>query len=108
MQYFKMPHLRLSWGQEFISDTFQIIFDNLRNYQNTPTTLLCKRIQQIIGFTFCRDSSHCAWAPGGPDVTPKPSFRGLVTNHQVLKQSEAKKLLKAAKFDQKQMFLGTF
>ena len=70
--------------------------------------MLCKRIQQIIGFTFCGDSSHCAWAPGGPDVTPIPSFRGLVIDHQVLKQSEAKKLLKVAKFDQKQKFWGTF
>ena len=40
-----------------------------------------------------------AW---GSEVTPEPSFRGLVLNHQVLQQPEAKNLSKTAKFDQKQ------
>ena len=25
----------------------------------------------------------CPWVPGGPEVTPEPSFRGLVLDHQV-------------------------
>ena len=50
----------------------------------------------------------CPWVPGGPEVTPEPSFRGLVLDHQVLKQPEAKNLSKTAKFDQKQPFLSVF
>ena len=44
----------------------------------------------------------------GPEITPEPSFRGLVLNHQVLKQPETKHLSKTAKFDQKQQFLSGF
>ena len=50
----------------------------------------------------------CPWVPGGPEVTPEPSFKGLVLDHQVLKQLEAKNLSKTAKFDQKQQFLRVF
>ena len=50
----------------------------------------------------------CPWVPGGPEATPEPSFRGLVLDHQVLKQPEAKNLSKTAKFDQKQQFLSVF
>ena len=50
----------------------------------------------------------CPWVPGGPEVTPEPSFRGLVLDHQVWKQPEAKNLSKTAKFDQKQQFLSVF
>ena len=34
----------------------------------------------------------CPWVPGGPVVTPKPSFSGLVLDHQVLKKLDLKKL----------------
>ena len=50
----------------------------------------------------------CPWVPGGPEATPEPSFRGLVLDHQVLKQPEAKNLSKTAKFDQKQQFSSVF
>ena len=52
--------------------------------------------------------SGCPWVPRGPEVTPEPSFRGLVLDHQVWKQPEAKNLSKIAKFDQKQQFLSVF
>ena len=48
------------------------------------------------------------WVSGGRYVTPKPRFRGLVLNHQLLKEPEPKKRSKRAKFDQKQQFLGGF
>ena len=46
------------------------------------------------------------WVPGGRYVTPEPRYKGLVLNHQLLKESEPKNISKRAKFDQKQKFLG--
>ena len=48
------------------------------------------------------------WAPGGWYVSPKPRFRGLVLDHQLLKVPQPKTRPKRAKFDQKQQFLGGF
>ena len=48
------------------------------------------------------------WVSGGQHVTPEPRFRGLVPNHQLLKEPEPKKCSKRAKFDQKQQFLVVF
>ena len=45
---------------------------------------------------------------GGQYVTPEPRFRGLVLDHQLLKEPEPKNRSKRAKFDQKQQFLGGF
>ena len=50
----------------------------------------------------------CPWVPRGLELTPEHSFKGLVLDHQVLKQLEAKNLSKTAKFDQKQQFLSVF
>ena len=50
----------------------------------------------------------CPWVLKGPEVAPESSFRGLMLDHQVLKQPEAKNLSKTAKFDQKQQFLSVF
>ena len=41
-------------------------------------------------------------------VTPEPRFRGLVLDHQLLKEPEPKKHSKTAKFDKKLQFLGGF
>ena len=46
------------------------------------------------------------WVPRGRHVTLEPRFRGLVLDHQLLKEPEAKSHSKRAKFDQKQQFLG--
>ena len=46
------------------------------------------------------------WVSGGPYVTQEPRFRGLVLDHQGLKEPEPKKPSKRAKFGQKQQFLG--
>ena len=43
---------------------------------------------------------------GGPYVTPEPRNRGLVLDHQLLKEPEPKNRSKRAKFNQKQQFLG--
>ena len=48
------------------------------------------------------------WVSGGQYVTPEPRFRGLVLDHQLLKEPEPKNHSKRAKFDQKQQFLGGF
>ena len=48
------------------------------------------------------------WVSGGRYVTPEPRFRGLVLDHQLLKEPEPKNHSKRAKFDQKQQFLGVF
>ena len=48
------------------------------------------------------------WVPGGPEATPEQGFRGLVLDHQVLKQPEAKNLSKTAKFDQKTTIFECF
>ena len=48
------------------------------------------------------------WVSGGWYVTPEPRFRGLVLDHQLLKEPETKNLSKRAKFDQKQQFWGGF
>ena len=48
------------------------------------------------------------WVSGGRYVTPEPRFRGLVLDHQLLKEPEPKNHSKRAKFDQKQQFLGGF
>ena len=42
------------------------------------------------------------WVSGGQYVTLEPRFRGLMLDHQLLKESEPKNLSKRAKFDQKQ------
>ena len=42
----------------------------------------------------------CPWVPGGPGITPEPSFRGLVLDHQVLKKLDLKKHSKTVVFDQ--------
>ena len=42
----------------------------------------------------------CLWVPGGPGITPEPSFRGLVLDHQVLKELDLKKHSKTVVFDQ--------
>ena len=41
-------------------------------------------------------------------MTPEPRFRGLVLDHQLLKEPEPKNQPKRAKFDQKQQILGGF
>ena len=41
------------------------------------------------------------WVSGGWYVTPEPRFRGLVLDHQLLKEPEPKNHSKRAKFDQK-------
>ena len=46
------------------------------------------------------------WISGGRYVTPEPGFRGLVHDHQLLKELEPKNCKKRAKFDQKQHFLS--
>ena len=51
---------------------------------------------------------RCPWVSGGRYVTPEPKFRGLVLDHQLLKEPEPKNYSKRAKFDQKQQFLGGF
>ena len=48
------------------------------------------------------------WVSRGRYVTPEPRFRGLVLDHQLLKEPEPKNHSKRAKFDQKQQFLGGF
>ena len=49
------------------------------------------------------------WVSGGLYVTPEPKFRGLVLDHQLLKELEPKKKhSKRAKFDQKQQFWEVF
>ena len=48
------------------------------------------------------------WVSGGRYVTPEPRFRGLVLDHQFLKEPEPKNYSKRAKFDQKQQFLVVF
>jgi len=48
------------------------------------------------------------WVSGGPYVTPEPRNRGLVLNHQLLKEPEPKNHSKRAKFDQKSSFWVVF
>ena len=48
------------------------------------------------------------WVSGGWHVIQEPRFRGLVLDHQVLKEPEPKNCSKRAKFDQKQQFLDGF
>ena len=48
------------------------------------------------------------WVSGVCYVTPEPRNRGLVLDHQLLKEPEPKNRSKRAKFDQKQQFLGDF
>ena len=48
------------------------------------------------------------WVSGCPYVPQIPTFRGLVLNHQVLKEPEPKTCSKRGKFDLKQQFLGGF
>ena len=48
------------------------------------------------------------WVSGGPYVTQEPRFRGLVLDHQLLKEPEPKNHSKKAKFVQKQQFLVGF
>ena len=48
----------------------------------------------------------CPWVPGGLKIPPELSCRGMVLDHQVLKQP--KNFSKTAKFDQKQKFLSVF
>ena len=48
------------------------------------------------------------WVSGVWYVTPEPRNRGLVLDHQLLKEPEPKNRSKRAKFDQKQQFLGGF
>ena len=50
----------------------------------------------------------CPWVPGGPEITPEPSFRGLVLDHQVLKKLDLKKHSKTVVFDQIWLFLRGF
>ena len=40
-------------------------------------------------------------------MTLEPRFRGLVLDHQLLKEPEPKNRSKRAKFDQKQQFVGS-
>ena len=49
-----------------------------------------------------------SWVSGGRYVTSKLRFRGLVLDHQLLKEPEPKNRSKRAKFDQKQQFLDGF
>ena len=42
----------------------------------------------------------CPWVHGGPWVTQEPSLRGLVLDHQVLKELELKNHSKNIVFDQ--------
>ena len=42
----------------------------------------------------------CPWVPGGPGITPEPSFRGLVLDHQALKKLDLNKHSKTVVFDQ--------
>ena len=48
------------------------------------------------------------WISWGLYMTPEPRFKGLVLDHQILKEPEPKNLSKRAKFDQKQQFLDGF
>ena len=48
------------------------------------------------------------WVSEGQYVTLEPRFRGLVLDHQLLKEPEPKNCSKRAKFDQKQQFLVAF
>ena len=48
------------------------------------------------------------WVSGGWYVTPESRFRGLMLDHQLLKEPEPKNSSKRAKFDQKQQILGGF
>ena len=48
------------------------------------------------------------WVSGGRYVTPEPRFKGLVLDHQLLKEPEPKNCSKRDKFDPKQQFLGGF
>ena len=48
------------------------------------------------------------WVSGGRYVTPESRLRGLVLNHQLLKEPEPKNYSKRAKFNQNQQFLGGF
>ena len=48
------------------------------------------------------------WVFGGWYATPELRFRGLVLDHQVLKEPEPKKRSKRANFVQKRQFLGGF
>ena len=50
----------------------------------------------------------CQWVPWGRKVTPEPSFRGLVLDHQVLKKLEIKERSKTVVFDQIWLFLRGF
>ena len=48
------------------------------------------------------------WVSGGPYVTPEPRSRGLVLNHQGLKELELKNHQNTAIFDQILLFLTGF
>ena len=48
------------------------------------------------------------WVSGGRYVISESIFRGLVLDHQLLKEPEPKNYSKRAKFDQKQQFLVGF
>ena len=48
------------------------------------------------------------WVSRGRYVTPEPRFRGLVLDHQLLKEPEPKNHSKRAKLDQKEQFSGGF
>ena len=48
------------------------------------------------------------WVSGVGYVTPDPRNRGLVLDHQLLKEPEPKKRSKRVKFDQKQHLLVGF
>ena len=71
---------------------------DLRDLNHTLTVLSssCPRSLQKTTPTL----PGCPWVPGGPGITPEPSFRGLVLDHQVLKKLDLKKHSKTVVFDQ--------
>ena len=80
------------WPYDF--DSKELKFDAiiLKTRSVTFETLKCHLLKEI--------SSHSG------EVTPEPRFRGLVLDHQVSKQPEAKNLSKIANFNEKHQFLS--
>ena len=58
---------------------FIIESDNITTYTLTDPNASCPR--SLLKTT--PPPPGCPWVPGGPEVTPEPSFRGLVLDHQV-------------------------
>ena len=50
----------------------------------------------------------CPWVSGGRYETPEPRLRGLVLDHQLLKEPEPKNRSTRVNCDQKQRYLGGF